>query len=358
MRARRHIAAWLVVAGVLGAGPAPGQTSVRLHHTARVAPDQPLRVGDIARLEGERAAELAGVIVLEDPAEGRADASGWVRIDLSRVREVLTDRLGPGIGLVALGGEACDVRVIGGPVPSPAADAPTPERPALTPAAALVGLETVRGAIARELVRLHRIGPTDLRLGFDESDLPTLDTPTRGRVVEVQTAGASSRLPVRVAVYEHDRLVVRESLRVEAEVRRGVVIVREGVARGHELRAQDVSIERRWVSLTARPADPEEAVGALARKSLAAGELVEARHVEPPVLVQRGDLVMVRAFVRGMVVRREAHALEAGRRGETIELAPRHDAKARFRATVTARGEAQVWTEPLGTAIAGGEAGP
>lgn len=360
MRARRLlILVALLVAALCGPAGALAQGEVRLLRTARVEPGRPVLLADIAELRGDQAAAMAGLVIVQQPELEQTDGLGWFAVELATVRTALEAELGIEAGLLALRGGTCDVRVATPIVPL-VGDAGTAEAPALPDRAdALVGLETLRGAVGRELCRIYQASPADLRIRFEDADRAVLETPTRGRVVQVDPAGSSTRLPVRVALYEPGRVVVRETVQVEVEVRRRVVVMSRTVQRGTILALEDVATEERWVSPVESLATPTAALGAAARRTLEAGSLVHARHIEPPVVVERGDPVMVRVFLDGLVLRREAYAMESGREGETIELAPKHDTKTRFKAVLTGRGEAQVWPDrSAGSAPAGGGTPP
>lgn len=370
MQARR-LGILVCAAAVLWVGAlARAQGTVSLARTARVEADGPIRLGDIAALSGARASELAGVILVEDPAAHPTDEAGWFQIGIDQVRETVEDRLGAAAGLVAMRGSVCDVRVLGKARKVANPDEVPAAAPGPLDASGLVGLQTVRGAIARELSRILRTPPDELRLTFGVGDAATLDTPTTGRIVQIDPVGSSSRMPVRVSVYEPNRLVLRESLRIGVLVKRRVAVVNRAVVKRAIVGSEDIGAETRWVSPTDRLVSPEVAVGSAAVRSLRVGEALESRMVQPPVLIEKGDPVMVRVILEGIVLRRSAYARESGRAGETIELSPQHEPGVRFRATVVGKGEAQVWTfgdggesEPTaesperGTAVASGPAG-
>ncbi len=344
MQARTLVILVLAAAVLWLSTPACAQGTLRLSRTARVEADGPIRLGDIAALTGSRASELAGLILVEDPSVHPTDGAGWFQIGIDLVRETVEDRLGAAAGLVAIRGSVCDVRVLGKTGRAAAPTKAVPTAPTSSNADVLVGLQTVRGAIARELSRILRTPPEDLQLTFGAADTTTLDTPTAGRVVQIDPAGSSPRMPVRVSVYEPNRLVLRESLRVGVKVRRSVAVVSRTIMKRHIIGQDDITTETRWVAPTDRFVLPEVAIGSAAVRSLRVGEAIESRVVQPPVLIEKGDPVMVRVILEGIVLRRAAYARESGRAGETIEFSPQHEPKIRFRATVIGKGEAQVWT--------------
>ncbi|MFG0243252.1 MAG: flagella basal body P-ring formation protein FlgA [Phycisphaerales bacterium JB054] len=344
MHARTLTILLLAVATLWLPSPARAQTTLRLDRTARVLGDEPLRLGNIATLTGTRAGELAGLILIEDPISHPTDADGWCSIGIDLVRQTVEARLGAAVGLVAFQGSECDIRVLGRAQHTDAPTTAAAPKPRSATADALIGLQTVRGAVAREISRILQTPPHALRLTFGPTDAQTLDTPTTGRVVQIDPVGSSARMPIRVSVYEPNRLVLRESLRVGVLVRREVAVVSRAVTKRSILGPEDFTTETRWVSPTDSFASPEVALGAAAMRSLSPGETIESRLVEPPVVIEKGDPAMVRVILDGIVLRRAAYAREPGRAGDTIEFSPQHDPKTRFRATVIGKGEAQVWT--------------
>lgn len=66
--------------------------------------------------------------------------------------------------------------------------------------------------------------------------------------------------------------------------------------------------------------DLETATGQVARRSLAAGQVVQAHQLRVPRLVGHGDRVTLEARGEGFRVTRQGEALEAGGRGERIRV--------------------------------------
>ncbi|RTR04381.1 flagellar basal body P-ring formation chaperone FlgA [Halomonas nitroreducens] len=66
--------------------------------------------------------------------------------------------------------------------------------------------------------------------------------------------------------------------------------------------------------------DLDAAIGQVARRSLAGGQVVQAHQLRLPRLVGRGDRVRLEARGEGFRVTRQGEALEAGGRGERIRV--------------------------------------
>lgn len=342
----------LAIAAILGAG-ARAQDAVSLLRTARVEPGRPLLLGDIARVEGPEAERLGALVLIEDPAREPADARGWFRIDTDRVRDALEAELGEGAGMVALSGAACDVQAVAPARRAPAPPAPGARDGAATDATALAALDTIRGSVAREIARILRTEPASLRLEFEPSDAEFLDLPAAGRTLQVSAVGAADRMPMAVTLFEANGRATRRTVRVGVQVLREVAVVSRVLARGAPIEQADLAAERRWVAPTDRPVTPEAALGAVTKRRIDPGELLAAHLIEPPIMVHRGDLVQVRVFCAGLIVRRAANATADAREGEIIEFAAQHFPKQRFRAMVVGRGQATVVApEPAGTALA------
>lgn len=349
-----HARTLIILAAVaVLAALAPAQDALVLARTARIEAGRPLCLGEIARITGPGSARLGELVLIDSPEAEPTGASGWFRVELDRVRERLVAEFGEAAGVVALTGSACDVRVM---TPNPAPGRPTsePVRPAAAQGAeGLVGEETVRGAVARELSRILQTPPRDLRLGFDEGDREFLDTPTVGKVIEISPTGSSERMPVAVAVYDPSGRVSRKTVRIKVEAHRPVAVVARAMARGAVIGRDDITAEVRWLPPSDRVVSPVQALGSVARRRLDPGETLESHCVEPPVMIHRGDVVSVRVVTAGLVVRREGNAMEDGCEGEVIEFAARFSPKQRFLATVLGHGEAVVWAGPRpGTGLA------
>lgn len=350
MNARMLLPAVLILVGATSGAVA--QSAVRLLRTARIEPGCALLLGDIAEISGPDAASLGGLVFSADPASEPQSTDGWIGVEIEAVRERLKAELGLNAGMIALSGSRCDVRVVT-PVERTSDQARPAPPPGPVDAQTLVDLDTVRGAIVRELVRLLRTLPQDLRLEFETGDASTLDTPLVGRVVEIAAVGSSDRMPFAVTLHEASGKSLRRSVRVGVLVRRQVALAQRAVERGDALSPEDVTVEERWLRPGDTTLDGGQVVGAVARRRLKPGDVLNAQLIEPPVLIHRGDRLQVRVMVGGVVIRRWANALEDGCEGDEISFAATSDSRQRFAAVVVGRGDALVW--PQGAARPGTE---
>ncbi|MBK1726928.1 flagellar basal body P-ring formation chaperone FlgA [Halorhodospira neutriphila] len=162
--------------------------------------------------------------------------------------------------------------------------------------------------------------------------------------VEVTARGLDGRLSLRPcnapleAFIPHGRDPLRAStvgvrctgeapwtvyVRTEIEARSSVLVAARPLQRGARLRRSDVSaamrdvrrIHGQWYT------DPQEVVGQQVRRRLRQGEPLTASQLEAPVLVERGERVLIEAG-RGAAIRitSRGRALDDGRQGERVRV--------------------------------------
>ena len=345
-----------IAVALLAAAGARAQDALTLLRTARVEPGRPVLLGDVARVQGPAAARLSALVLVESPQDQTTDAGGWFRVEIDQVREALEAELGEAAGMIALSGSACDVQAVRPILTPPQDDQERPEAGPVPDAGTLIGLDTIRGAVAREIARVLQTDPTALRLAFEPQDREFLDTVPGARLLEVTAVGSSERMPMGVRLYEADGRSERRTIRVGVQVLRPVAVVSRVLPRAAPIEAADIAIEQRWVAPTDRVVDPGLAVGSVTKRRLEPGELVQTHLIEPPVLVHRGDRVQVRVRCGELILRREAYAMDDATQGQTIEFAARDNPRQRFRAVVVGRGQAAIgFADPAGTGLALGD---
>ena len=107
---------------------------------------------------------------------------------------------------------------------------------------------------------------------------------------------------------------------LRARVTAMVAVTAAAVAANEPLGADAVTLERRDVSGIADPVTPEQAVGQSSRRTLRAGEVLRAGQLAAPVLVKRGDQVVMVARRQQIEVSTSGEALDAGSRGAVIRV--------------------------------------
>ncbi len=100
-----------------------------------------------------------------------------------------------------------------------------------------------------------------------------------------------------------------------------VAITRQPMARGAVLHADDISLQHRDVTQQRNGwLQPEQVTGMALKRPLPAGSLLNDSVLESPVLIRRGDAVVVRSNRGGITIEAAGVALAAGAAGEPIRI--------------------------------------
>ncbi len=142
-------------------------------------------------------------------------------------------------------------------------------------------------------------------------------------------------------VYDGGRFPVWARVRLTMLQSRLVSVVDLGP--GHTVEASDVRVEeaRAFPNRIAPLSTIEAAVGLAARRAIPAGSILTAAMLVPPNDVERGQKVLVEVHSGAAVVKAEAKAELAGRRGDTIPVRNAISG-ALFRAQIEGKGRVSV----------------
>lgn len=335
----------IILAVLTTAVVARAQSVIELRPVARLAAEAPVRLADVAELRGPEALALAEVRL--DGEELPSGRDGWMTVDVALVRGVLAGRKDVNWGRLSLVGRACAVRRAEpghaghaghADMAEPAAGDQGAAAPAVDPA------RSVRGLVRARIAELVGADGDRLRVTFEDHDRSLLDEPVAGRRVELHPVGTSDKLPFEVMIYEGDRIAASGTVRADVRVKRPVVVLKRGLARGASISPEDVSADERWMGPRARPATAARAIGAVARSSLRAGEVLDDSDFEAPIVVKKGDLVTVHCLAGLVKVEMVARALGPGRDGEVVVFQA-GDSKRTFQARMSGPGRAVVVTD-------------
>lgn len=301
-------------------------TQVTLRGTARVLAGQAVTLGDVATVIGDESLLGVELVKFDDARLGRDE---WIELSSSDVQE--------GIGLsparVTVRGTTCRVRVMD--------SAP---RPVFVRSAGGKIVEAFDGPILRDHIRARiaaelQVADQDLRLVFTGRDAKFIRRSTEGLTVEIQPLGLSSEMPISASLYDGEKIVLSETLRVHVEVRKRVLVASRLIPRRSEISGRDYEVDRRWISPMLEVASVEDMDHAIARSPLKPDDIIEKRQVEPPVVVKRGDSVAIRCITGSIVAKITARALSDARDGDRIRFEPVNGSR-RFFATVNGPGRA------------------
>lgn len=326
----------MLVAAATAAAATDPVTMIELRSGARVSADQPIYVGDVARVSGPLSATINAIELAGEPT--MLNSRGEQRVvSAQAVRDAVLDAAAE--GSVAFQGTECVLMVRG----AVRAASPAPDTHDVVPAKQ--GEVTVRDQIEAHLVGLFGTQGDEIRLRFEERDDELLGIGIDGRVVEVRPTGQGRRMPVSITVYEGVSIVVEGTVRVEIELRRRVAVAKRRLGRGLAINSDMITGEDRWVGLDDQSVSVHEIVGLVVRRGVDAGDSIERSMVEPPIVIRRGDVVVVRSVVGAAAIRVRARAMDDGRVGETgefeLERGDRRD-RTRVQATVIGPGRAIV----------------
>lgn len=293
--------------------PAKEVNSITMRPSARVSPGASVLLGDIAILDGSLAKGLSGVVVVGAVDVGVASP---LEVPIARVRSALAAYDSTLEGRVLVNGSLTRVWV--GEVTKASRQEAAP---AAATASTIAG-PTVRDAVLEKIAGVLGVDAGQVVLRFEAQDAEFLNTSTRGRTVAASPTGTGERVGVMVKVYDRDRVVASQSLRVGVAIRRLCAVVSSTLDRGQSLSEGSFRIEEREVAPGVAIADPATLVGRSTKSRLAPGRIIEARDVETPVVVSRGDIVTIECLSGGILLKTYGRARGSGREGDIVSFEP------------------------------------
>jgi flagella basal body P-ring formation protein FlgA len=165
---------------------------------------------------------------------------------------------------------------------------------------------------------------------------------------EVTVEGADTRQPARM---RFSALCAgaggwRYDFVVRAKVSARIAMVANNIASGQVITDADVLLERHDISsVIDSVSDPQEVVGMSAKRTLRAGEVLRTGSLGAPILVKRGDSVMMIATRDQVTVSMAGEAMDGGARGSVVRV--RNSSGNIVRARVTGPGTVQPADQPL-----------
>jgi flagella basal body P-ring formation protein FlgA len=318
---------------LLAADAAAGITTITLRSTVRVSHDQPITLSDIGGIAGDQAEMLEG-LQLDDLLVDVDTA--WCALSSDQIRLLIDADKQLNGGSIVIEGTECSVRRVGGSNTDPKVRAHDETKEQLD-----TDGPVVRDHIERWVRDRYQVGTDLVKMSFREHDDAFLTKSTAGRLVEIREVSRRGRTAIRVIVL--DELIVEEerALIFDVEIFREVLIANQRVNRGSRLDESMFMTERRWVSPEAQSVGINEAVGMALSKTINAGQLIEAQHIELPLVIRRGDIVSAKSISGSVVVTVRGRAKSNARLGETVEIESMN-AENQFRAKATGKGRAVI----------------
>ncbi|VXB34624.1 flagellar basal body P-ring formation chaperone FlgA [Massilia sp. 9I] len=113
----------------------------------------------------------------------------------------------------------------------------------------------------------------------------------------------------------------RHDFVVRARVSAVVAVTSAPLRAGEVLGDEHITLERRDVTIMNDAiGTPADALGQTSRRSLRAGEVLRSSQLSSPVMVKRGDQVLMVARHEGIEVSMAGEALDAGARGAVVRV--------------------------------------
>jgi flagella basal body P-ring formation protein FlgA len=117
------------------------------------------------------------------------------------------------------------------------------------------------------------------------------------------------------------QIINNQSIRVELEAMAEIAVAAATLRRGTLLGEEHLEMRYQDISRLSEPIfSVAEAVGKIVKRSLRLGEPIQARQVESPPLIKRGERVVIELRGTGLSLSAVGEAREDGRAGESIKV--------------------------------------
>ena len=156
---------------------------------------------------------------------------------------------------------------------------------------------------------------------FELTVVPPRVAPACPGPVEVDTLDTRQATRMRFAVRCPQAGSSRLEYIVRARISASVVVMAAPVAANELLSDDHLTVGQRDITTIADPVvSARDAVGQTSRRSLRAGDVLRSSSLTAPVLIKRGDAVVMIARIEGIEVSTAGEALDVGAKGATIRV--------------------------------------
>lgn len=329
------------------AAPAISQTVLSLRGGVSMPVDRPLTIADIAEVSGDDAERIRAIPLLpagKDSSTIQATdrrASQWTSVSIDDVRRLL-DANKINLGRTTLRGSSCTIRLSETQTAEASRVAGTSKDVRPEPSVVeLNGPSTVRQSVALAVAGHLNVEPADVRIAFEQKDEALLNQLVTGRRVDVQPAAAAANevLPLRIYIYNKDRLDINQTISIRVLVRRERITATQVIERRSTIDPGLISRSEAWVPASEPVGvSADDAIGMVTRQRISMGQVITAGAIEPPLLIKKGDKAEVHCLSGTVTLKAmRARALSDGRDGEVISFQI-DGSKRTFSARVNGRG--------------------
>ncbi len=289
------------------------QVQVQLHKAISVSDVTCLTLGDIADISGTNTVHLSTLAIPRDLGTTAGD-NRLIHID--ELRKFMSTSRDVNFGAIALSGQSVRIRrVMDTPPPVKTVSHAQPAHPAPSGT-------SIRDVIPTRIALERNVSVDDLRVTFNDADREVLDASLEGRSWSITPTGESDNLPLQVRIYSNDQLVLAKSIRVRVEAKKEVAIALRAIRKGELIDPTLVKAETRWLPQSIQAASPNTVIGKAARSQIGADSIIETRDAEEPIVVRKGERIVIDCVVDGVLVRSTMRAGSNARVGDVIVVQP------------------------------------
>ncbi|MFO7831297.1 MAG: flagellar basal body P-ring formation chaperone FlgA [Desulfuromonadaceae bacterium] len=181
----------------------------------------------------------------------------------------------------------------------------------------------IQATIANYLDKERNLLP-DVDIHFEPYSEPEAFVVPKGKLQVEVIPGADNLFSSRslTLIYRVDGRVVNNlNIRGRMSAKAEVVVADSRIRRGHKIQPNDVDLVRSDITDTSEPVfSLTEVVGMELARSVRAGDPIERRHLQAPVVIKRRAFVKIIAERGPMRIEATGSATEDGRLGETIRV--------------------------------------
>jgi flagella basal body P-ring formation protein FlgA len=193
----------------------------------------------------------------------------------------------------------------------------------VTRAGQQISTADIKATIDKYLADERNLLP-DVDLHFEPHQEPEAFVAPRGKLQIEVVPGADNLFSSRslTLIFRVDGRVVNNlTVRGKMSAKADVVVASSRIRRGNRIQPDDVNLVRCDITDTAEPVfSLAEVVGMELGRSVRAGEPIDRRHLQAPVIIERRAFVQIIAERGPMRLEATGTAVEDGRLGETIRV--------------------------------------
>ncbi|MGV6814404.1 MAG: flagellar basal body P-ring formation chaperone FlgA [Phycisphaerales bacterium] len=326
--------AWLITIGLCttycrGETTESTITVITLKSTVRLPMDtQSVTIGDLSSIQGPQADAIKDLGIDTDVF----DQDGvWTKIDQARIRELIDESPNILAGSVVVRGGEVSLMIRKSPISNPN------NTHAIISETTTYDGPTLQSHIEQWIYSRLRTQADTTRIRFDKRYRSILATPTLNRVVEIIEVGQSSKVHLRYAIYEQDRIIADGTLSADVQIQRAVLVAKRQIHRREIIDPNLTAIETRWLSPNAQIVNPDSSVGLESRTTIEQGQVLMQPMLVEPILVRRGQLVSAKCIIGQTIVTKVVRAKANGKLGDIIELESK-DRRSQFTARIAGEG--------------------